>query len=94
MNGTVNQPSIPREHFETHSYRAMAQVIQPNRALFDEWVSGVLFVIDRVPESFPNVDGIRRAVVSTGKPYLALYFCFDDTRVGLLGIEEVWEPFV
>lgn len=91
MNGTANQPSIPRQHFESSHYREMAQVIQPNRALFDEWVDGMLFIINRIPEAAMEVDGIRRVVITDGHPHLVLYYCFDDHQLGLLGVEEDWD---
>ncbi len=86
MNGHTD-PHIPRDIIETKTFGRMAADIQPNRSIFDQWVEGVIFEIARIPEEFPGLGRIRRAI-RRRNPRLWIIFCYDEHRVALIHVEQ------
>jgi hypothetical protein len=64
----------------------MAADVQPDRRIFDEWMEGITFEIARIPEEFPGLGNIRRAI-RLGTPRLWIIFCYDTTQVALMWVD-------
>jgi hypothetical protein len=87
MDGTFKA----REIIEEESFGIEKERISKSAKRLDDVLFGIIWVLSRKPESFPQVTGLDLYLAKTddipGSPALNVWFTFDDQQVRLLFIE-------